>query len=210
METTSPPSTQFAGRRAYPRLKYAMPLVFELAGRSLMATTEDIGVGGLGARCDFLPPTESKVGLLFNLPNGACVRTEAIVRYVLPNRFGVQFTSLAPDSRDALDEYTKRTLGYVRRGMRIAKRYYVTLRSPGLEDASEHLAETVVLNHFGGRLVCRGPFKIGETVTLYWPEKHRHADVRIVHRETCGPAGLVELGFEFMEVQNFWGSEAKD
>jgi PilZ domain len=184
-----------------------MPLVFELAGRSLVATTEDIGVGGLGARCDSLPPDNANLALLFNLPTGTCVRTEAIVRYVLPSRFGVEFTTLAEEARDALDEYTKRTLGYVRRGGRTAKRYHVTLRSAAYGHPSEHLAETVILNHFGGRLICRAQFKAGETVTLCWPEKHRQADVRIVHRESCGPAGLVELGFEFVDVQDFWGAE---
>ncbi len=184
-----------------------MPLVFELAGRSIVGTTEDIGVGGLGARCDFLPPDNVKLALLFNLPTGACVRTEAIVRYVLPSRFGVEFTTLPPEARDALDEYTKKTLGYVRRGGRVAKRFHVTLRTATPKHPSEHLAETVILNHFGGLLVCRAPFEVGEVVTLFWPDKHQHGEVRIVHRELCGPGQLVELGFEFVDLQNFWGAE---
>lgn len=209
METTPPPSTPFPQRRAHPRLKYAIPVVIDFAGRSLVGTTEDIGVGGLGARCDVPPPEQAELAVLFNLPSGACVQADAIVRYVLPNRFGVQFTDLPQGARDALDEYTRKVLGYVRRGSRVAKRLHVTLRSI-MPDAREELAETMVLNHFGGRLVCRAPFKIGERARLYWPQKNREAEVRIVSRQICGTGDLAELGFAFIEPQNFWASDLQD
>ncbi len=184
-----------------------MPLVFEFGGRSVVGTTEDIGVGGLGARCDSLPPDNARLSLLFNLPTGSCVQTDAVVRYVFADRFGVQFTSLPEAARDALDEYTRKTLGYVRRGGRVAKRFYVTLRSTGSETAAEQLAETVILNHFGGRVICRATFEIGDTLVLHWPEKRRKAQVRIVHRRPCGPEKLTELGFEFIDQHDFWGPE---
>ncbi len=209
METTPPPATQFPQRRAHPRLKYAIPVVIDFAGRSVVGTTEDIGVGGLGAHCDAPPPDQSELAVLFNLPSGACVQTDAVVRYVLPHRFGVQFTNLSSGARDALDEYTQKVLGYVRRGSRVAKRIHVTLRRPA-PDASEELAETVVLNHFGGRVVCRAHFKIGERVRLFWPAKNRQADIRIVSRQVCGTGDLAELGFEFLERQDFWGSDMHD
>ncbi len=183
-----------------------MPLVIEFAGRSMVGSTEDIGVGGLGARCDALPPDKSRLALLFNLPTGSCVRTDAVVRYVLPSRFGVEFTTLPPGAREALDEYTKKTLGYVRRGGRIAKRLHVTLRSTKHQHAPEQVAETVVLNHFGGLLICRAPFQAGDVLQLCWPEKDRKARIRIAHRHPCGPERLVELGFEFVDQQNFWGT----
>ncbi len=186
-----------------------MPLVIDFAGRSMVGTTEDIGVGGLGAHCDPPPPEHAELSVLFNLPSGTCVQTSAIVRYVLPRRFGIQFTRLAPGARDALHEYTTKVLGYVRRGARVAKRFHVTLRGKA-PDASAELAETVILNHFGGRLVCRAPFRIGEQVRLYWPEKNREAQIRIVSRQICGTGELAELGFAFIDQQNFWGSDLHD
>ncbi len=207
MESTPPPS--FPQRRAYPRLKYAIPVVIDFAGRSLVGTTEDIAVGGLGAHCDAPPPELAALRVLFNLPSGTCVQTGAIVRYVLPNRFGIQFTGLSQGARDALNEYTTKALGYVRRGARVTKRIHVTLRRME-SDASEELAETVVLNHFGGRLICRAPFRIGEQVRLHWPEKNRETVIRIVSRQVCGPGDLAELGFAFTEQQNFWASELKN
>lgn len=211
MGTTPPPATPFLSRRAYPRLKYEIPVEIDFAGRSMMGTIEDIGIGGLGLRCEAPPPNEAeKLGLLFNLPTGSSVRTDAIVRYVLPNRFGVQFASLSPDAHLALHEYTERVLCYVRRGGRVAKRFHVILRSMAPDTASEQLAETVILNHYGGRLICRAPFKVGEELRLYWPEKQREAQVRVVHRQLCGTGDLIELGFEFIDQQNFWTPDLQD
>ncbi len=170
-----------------------------------MGTTEDIAVGGLGAHCDAPPPNDAQVALMFNLPTGAFVRTHAIVRYVLPNRFGVQFTTLPEGARFALHEYTKKMLGYVRRGGRVAKRFHVVLSSVASPDAPEQVAETVILNHYGGRLICRARFEAGEVLRLYWPEKQREARIRIVSRQLCGTGDLAELGFEFIDQKNFWG-----
>ncbi len=202
---TSPPP--FVPTRAYPRLKYATPVVIEFAGHSVMGTTEDIAIGGLGARCEAPPPKEAELGLMFNLPTGASVRAKAIVRYVLPARFGAQFTGLPEDARDALGAYTRKVLGYVRRSGRIAKRFHVTLRSLMGDDTAEQLAETVILSRNGGRLICRARFKIGEELRLYWPEKHQEAEIRVVFRQLCGTGDLTDLGFEFLREQDFWGPE---
>ncbi len=207
MATSPPAAMPFVPPRAYPRLKYAIPLVLEFAGRSVMGITEDIGIGGLGAHCKAPPPNKAEVSLLFNLPTGSSVRTGAIVRYVLPGRFGVQFTSLPQEARDALGEYTQRVLGYVRRGARVVKRFHVTLRRMASDVTSEELAETVILNHYGGRLICRAQFKVGEELWLYWPEKHREARIRVVFRQLCGTGELTDLGFEFINQRNFWGPE---
>ncbi len=208
MGTTPPPATPFVSRRAYPRLKYETPVEIAFAGRSIMGTIEDIGIGGLGLRCEAPPPKEAEeLGLLFNLPTGSSVRTDAVVRYVLPNRFGVQFKTLSPGARLALREYTNKILCYVRRGERVAKRFHVTLRRMTSDATSEELAETTVLNHYGGRLICRARFDIGEELRLYWPEKHREAHVRIVHRQPCGTGTLIEFGFEFIDQQKFWEGE---
>jgi PilZ domain-containing protein len=176
-----------------------------------MGTTEDIAIGGLGARCDTPPPNFTELDLRFNLPTGTSIRTRGIVRYVLPGRFGVQFTGLPQEARQALEEYTHKALGYVRRGGRVAKRLHVTLRSMTSAVGCEELAETVILSRNGGRLVCRARFKIAEELLLYWPERHREAHVRVVFRQLCGPGELTDLGIAFLKDDlNFWGLELQE
>lgn len=127
----------------------------------------------------------------------------AIVRYVHEDRFGVQFLGLPPEAHQALDDYTRRILGYTRNGKCIAKRLTVTLRS-GLMGAKEEVAETVVLSRHGGRLVCRAHFKAGEELRLHWPEQNRGARIRVVFRRPWGPSDVVELGFRFLDADDFW------
>ncbi len=172
-----------------------------------MGTTEDIAIGGIGARCDAPPAVGTRIGLLFNLPTGTSVRTDGAVRYVVPSRFGVQFTGLPDETREALEQYTESMLGQVRRGGRATKRFHVTLRSIDSGSASEQLAETVVLSRNGGRLVCRARVGIGEELRLYWPEKHREAQIRVVFRQLCGTGDLADIGFEFLSDRDFWGQE---
>lgn len=204
---STPPAALFVPTRAYPRLQYATPVEVRFCGRTLMGTTEDIAIGGLGARCEEPPPQASKLELLFNLPTGFSVRTDGIVRYVLPGRFGVQFTGLPEDARHALEEYTRKVLGYVRRGGRVVQRLHVTLRSSVSGATDEQLAETVILSRSGGRAICRARFKIGEELRLYWPETHREATIRIVLQQLCGTGELIDLGFEFIDTENFWGMD---
>lgn len=207
MGTTPSPALSFVPPRAYPRLKFATPVVIDFAGRSHTGTTEDIAIGGLGACCETPPPKGTEVGLLFNLPTGSSVWTSAIVRYVLPGRFGAQFTSLPQEARVALEEYTRSILGYARSGRRVAKRLHITLRGMTSQNVYEEPAETVILSRNGGRLVCRARFKIGEELRLYWPEKQREAQVRVVFRRLGGTGELTDLGFEIVSERDFWGTE---
>ncbi len=204
---TTPSELAYLPARAHPRLKYATPLAITFASRLRMGTTEDIAVGGIGAHCDAPPPQGARITLLFNLPTGSSVRTEGDVRYASSSRFGVQFTALSVEAREALEQYTRQMLGYVRRGDRITKRIHITLRSVATEGAPEQLGETVVLSRNGGRLICRARFKIGEELRLSWPEKHRETQIRVVFRQLRGTADLIELGFEFCSEGNFWESE---
>ncbi len=198
-----PPPVPYLSTRAHPRLKFSTPLQVSVGSRVFMCNTEDISVGGLGARWQQPPPGLTPLRLLFNLPNGTSVRTDGIVRYARADRFGVQFMGLPPPAQEALDDYTCRALGYTRRGQRVARRLTVTLRS-ATSDAQEQLAETVVLSRKGGRLVCRARFKIGEELRLSWPEQNRSAQVRVVFRRLCGPGELTELGFELLGADDFW------
>jgi len=201
-----PPPTSYGSTRAHPRVKFATPVQIHVGARSFVCNTEDISVGGLGATYTQPPPALTQLRLLFNLPNGSSVHTDAVVRYVRADRFGVQFVSLPSGAHEALDDYTRRALGYTRRGHRIAKRLTVTLQS-GAPGAEKEVAETVVLSPNGGLLVCRAHFKIGDELRLSWPQQNRAAQVRIVFRRPCGPGELTELGFEFVTTDNFWQME---
>lgn len=203
----APPPTPYLSSRAHPRLRVATPVQVRVGARTFVCSTEDISLGGLGASHAQPPPALTQLRLLFNLPNGASVHTDGIVRFVRAQRFGVEFTDLPTMAHAALDDYTCRALGYTRRGHRVARRMTVTLQrgSPGRE---EEVAETVVLSRNGGRLVCRAPFKIGEELRLFWPQKRRSAQVRIVFRRLCGPGELTELGFQFLESEDFWRLES--
>jgi hypothetical protein len=202
-----PPLPPSGSTRAHPRIKFATPVQVALETSSFICYTEDISVGGLGARFAQPPPPLTRLLVLFNLPNGSSVYTHGIVRYVREDRFGVQFEDLPSLAHAALDDYTRRALGYTRRGHRIAKRLTVTLRG-GLVGAEEEVAETVVLSRNGGRLVCRAHFRLGEELQLCWLEKNRSVGVRVVFRRICGPGELSELGFEFLDAADFWQMES--
>ena len=203
---TTPPSQPYLSSRAHPRLQFTTPVQVQFGARNFVCSTEDISVGGMRARYAQPPPGLTRLRLLFNLPTGSSVNTEGIVRYVRSDRFGVQFASLPAEVQEALDDYTCRTLGYTRRGHRLARRLTVTLRS-ARAGAEEEVAETVVLSRRGGRLVCRARFKIGEELRLVWPEQSRATQVRVVLRRLCGPGDLTELGFEFLDPADFWRIE---
>lgn len=198
-----PPPLPPISTRAHPRIRFATPVQVSVGARSFICNTEDISLGGLGATHPQPPPALTKLRLLFNLPNGSSVHTDAIVRYVRADRFGVQFLDLPSVAHQALDDYTRRTLGYTRRGSRIAVRLTVTLQ--GEAPASDlQMAETVVLSHNGGLLVCRAHFKVGDVLRLTWPEQNRSTRVRIAFQRPCGPGELTELGFEFLDSADFW------
>ena len=201
MQPYPPPSP--ISTRAHSRIQLATPVQIRVGERSFVCNTEDISIGGLGASCAQPPPASARLRLLFNLPNGSSVNTEGIVRYVRADRFGVQFVDLPSAAQEALDDYTRRALGYTRRGNRIAVRLTITLQS-GTSGAEMEMAETVVLSRNGGLLVCRAPFKVGEVLRLSWPEQNRATQVRIAFRRPCGPGELAELGFEFLDSTDFW------
>jgi hypothetical protein len=202
----TPVDQQYPHLRAYPRLPLATPVEIHYADRKILCRTENISIGGFLAHCRNAPPTSAELNVLFNLPNGITINTKGVVKHRHRGRFGVQFSSLPPTERVALEGFTARMENFTRRGERIARRLHVTIRSmhPDKEQ-SEQMAETVLLSQNGGLMVCRAKFDVGERLRLYWPEKKRSTEIVIVFRRPCGTADLVELGFEFLEDDNFWG-----
>lgn len=108
------PASHFPSR-ARPRLKFTTPVHVQVGVRSFLCNTEDISVAGLQARYPQPPPASTHLRLLFNLPDGSPVITDAIVRYARGDRFGVQFVNLSEKAHASLDAYTSRVLGYARR-----------------------------------------------------------------------------------------------
>lgn len=205
---TNTPSEQYSSPRAYPRLPLATPVEIHYADKKILGRTENISLGGLLAQCTKTPPSSAELTVLFNLPNGTTIVTPGIVRHVHGRKIGVQFSSLPPNGREALEGFTKRMEGYTRRGERMAKRLHVTLRRTlhGGEN-KEEMAETVLLSRNGGLLICRAHFEVEDRLQLYWPDKKRSAEIIIIFRRPCGTENLTELGFEFLEVSDFWGTD---
>ncbi len=107
----TPPAPPYSSSRAHPRLKLVTPVHVQVGIDSFLCYTEDISVGGLGAKSAQPPPNQTRLKLLFNLPTGSPVIAEGIVRYASADRFGVQFVDLPADTQEVLDAYTRRTLG---------------------------------------------------------------------------------------------------
>jgi len=67
------------------------------------------------------------------------------------------------------------------------------------------LAETIVISRHGGLVSTRARLAMNDEVLVWWPDGRRGASARVVHRHPTGAAGLVEVGFEFLQEMNFWG-----
>ena len=200
------PAEQYSSPRAYPRLPLATPVEIHYGDTKILGRTENISLGGLLAQCKKIPPRSAELTVLFNLPNGTTIVSPGIVRHVHGRKIGVQFSSLPPTGRQALEGFTRTMESYTRRGERKPRRLHVTLR-PTMHgsEKKEEMAETVLLSRNGGLVICRAHFEVGARLQLYWPDKKRTAEIVIVFRRPCGTENLAELGFEFLDVDDFWG-----
>ncbi len=69
----------------------------------------------------------------------------------------------------------------------------------------EEPAETLNLSQYGCMVASQSAHRLGEDISVYWPEAKREAEARIVWREMGGGGSLIQLGLEFIDVENFWG-----
>jgi hypothetical protein len=81
----------------------------------------------------------------------------------------------------------------------------VTIRDSASPESAIEMAETIAISRHGGLLSTRAHFSVGDCVRIWWPEGKRGTAARIAHRRASGTAGLIELGFEFLQDLNFWG-----
>jgi hypothetical protein len=142
--------------------------------------------------------------MLFSLPNGHAIRAFGRITYVVPGRkYGIQFTDLDGESKQELERFTQKMLGYNRRSGRIPYRVHVKLR-PSEQPGPEEPAMTVLASRNGGLLVCRTSYQQGQEFYLTWPDRHHGAKARVVFQQVWEADQLVEVGFEFLDSENFW------
>ncbi len=176
-------------------------------GVPIVANIENLSLGGMLASCREFFDHSTDVALLFNLPNGHAVRAFGKVKYaVAGKRYGIQFTDLDGASRVQLELFTQQMLGYNRRSGRIPYRVHVRMR-PSEERGNEEPAMTVLASRKGGLLVCRTRYLKGQEFYLLWPDRDTGAKARVVFEQVWEQDHLVEVGFEFLESENFWDLE---
>ncbi len=193
--------------RRYPRVPITAPVEIHsrrTVGAPLVGKMENVSVGGLLAWCHETFDRNTEVAVLFHLPTGQSIQAFGRVMYAgSDNRYGIEFLDLDHGARADLERFTQKMLGYSRRGGRVPYRAHLTIRSPQ-NPSEEQPAQTVLVSRNGGLLVCNGPFHEGEQVYLWWPDRERGAQARVVFKHAWATDGLVELGFEFLGKERFW------
>lgn len=206
-ETTSAGPNAYPAQRRYPRINVNTPVIVSSETSSCLGQTENISLGGALVHCggSFQPRAESR--LRFNLPTGvSVVATSRLVHRQADSRMGFQFVEMDPTMRAELSSFLHKLSTHSRRGARIPKRFNVAL-SRDSKSEIDQLAETVMISRWGGLIVCRGTFRVGQGFYLWWPQGKRGADARVVMHRRGEHAGVVEVGFEFGNHDNFWGME---
>jgi glutaredoxin len=193
--------------RKHPRVWLDTQVESLASGVTSIGRAENLSVGGLlvYTRQTFDPRTD--VVVRFSLPRGHAVEGRGVVAHANRGvRMGIRFTELKEEDRVAIEEFVQAIQPYTRRGPRLARRLSVVLRWRDLE-GNEHdePAETMILTRYGGSLLSPTIFKPGQDIFLWWPERMRGARARIIFRQLGGAGNLAELGFEFVDAENFWG-----
>jgi hypothetical protein len=65
-------------------------------------------------------------------------------------------------------------------------------------------AATKMLSRYGCLLAGHGRPKLGEEISLVWPEKQRETKAKVVFRALNGGAEPVHLAVEFLGSEDFW------
>jgi hypothetical protein len=202
-----PPIEQWHIARKFPRVPITTSVEIHARntqGTPIIGNIENLSLGGLLATCHEHFDHSTELVMQFQLPNGRAIRAFGRVAYAVQGRkYGIQFTDLDPAGRLELELFTQKMLGYNRRSGRIPYRVHVRLR-PSQEPGGEEPAMTVLASRNGGLLVCRTPYEKGREFYLLWPERETIAKARVVFQQVWQQDQLVELGFEFVDAENFW------
>ncbi len=91
-----------------------------------------------------------------------------------------------------------------RRGRRIPLRVPIMLHWRECHgDWREVPAETRMLSRHGCLLACSARIKLHDEVMVWWLEKMRYAQARVVFRAVSA-GDAVEIALEFLDGQTFW------
>ncbi|MBZ5630875.1 MAG: hypothetical protein LAO06_18620 [Acidobacteriia bacterium] len=98
-----------------------------------------------------------------------------------------------------------------RRGCRIARRLPLMLHWREPQGAWREIpAETRILSRHGCLLACRARIKLHDEVMVWWLEKMSYARARVVFRSVSPSSDSVEIAFEFLDSEDFWGLNFHD
>lgn len=190
--------------RKHPRVR----LVTQAEATSL-GHTENISEGGMlmVTRDTFEPDTE--VMFRFNLPSGRSIHGKGVVIHAKRKvHMGIRFLELKESDRRVIAEFVHEVKPYRRRSARVPRRLKVVLRWVDPEgNLHEEPAETVLVSRYGGLMVSAMDFKPGDSFIFWWPERHRGAHAQILFSRVSETGGLIELGFKFLDVDDFWETE---
>lgn len=196
-------------QRRYPRVPIAAPVELYTkgtAGPPLIGQINNLSVGGVLASCRRELNVQTELAMLFELPSGVRIHAFGRVIYALQaGSYGTEFVDLDHDARLHLEQFISRMLGHTRRTVRIPYRTRLTIESKDTAGVQQQeSAATVLASRNGGLLVCRTAYHVGEEIYLWSPEWKRGTGARVVFQQAWAPAGLVEVGFEFLTDEDFW------
>ena len=204
MTQTPPNNDSSANARKHPRIPLLTPV--DVRGpKRFLASTGNVSLGGLLATTPETFAPETQIWVRFNLPSGQTVSTQAVVVHEEPGQaMGLRFVGLPDGAVEAITHFASRVINHTRRGLRVPRRTHIMLRRSFENTVDAEMAETVLVSRYGGLVICRADFALDDRLYLWWPARSRGAEVRVVFRHELGSAGLAEVGFEFVDSDNFW------
>lgn len=192
--------------RMYPRVPVALPVEIEAGKAVQVCESVNLSAGGVLISCKKPLPSALQFTVRLNLPTGDSIHAPVAVVHHAGRGTGLRFLDLGEESRSALAEFTHKMMSFKRRGERMSRRVLVTVsRGDRRLQASEEMAETIVISRYGGLLVCRAHFAASDSIYVYSPDRRSGAAANVISVQGTGKSGLIEVGFEFAAPDNFWG-----
>jgi hypothetical protein len=192
--------------REHPRV--SLPADVEISAGEIrrVARIANVSLGGILVLCRDTFPNDTEVVVSLTLPDGHLLTCNGTVTHTRPHlRMAIRFHQLTIEDANALGRFVEQAKKYVRRSGRITRRFALRLQWTDLDAQSQRAAaETITLSRHGGLLICGARMKLGQEFYLELLEGSRGAHARVVSRVLGVTGNLVELGFEFLDVQNFW------
>lgn len=205
-----PANPEHRNCRKHPRIPLLTPV--DVRGpKRFLANTGNVSLGGILAETPETFAPDTTIWVRFNLPTGQTVSTEAVVVHAAPGKaMGLRFVSLPAGAMEAITQFASRVINHTRRGLRVPRRTHIMLRRSFEDSAQSEMAETILVSRYGGLAICRADFAVDDRLYLWWPEREKGIEVRVVFRHELGSAGLAELAFEFVDAENFWEMEFEE